>query len=245
MNEQYAPIELLNGNDSYNTRPSVFSLVFSIVTNVALYVMMLLIIMYVMIVPVPISGTSMLNTIESGETAVVQKHLYSVKRGDIVIVDLVAAGKHAAGSPVELIIKRVVAVGGDSFAFKFTGEKHANKPVIGLYLKKSGESEYTLVDEKDSIKEPMTNTARFTESAVFRILKETEAITDENATLVGKNRLLVLGDNRDISIDSRRHGLFPVGTLYGKYLKSVDSAFLDGFFKILYIRRDTVKDGDE
>lgn len=75
------------------------------------------------------------------------------------------------------LIKRVIAVSGDSIKIE-NGL---------LYIKRAGESEYSLKEE-DYIKEPMTNKKDMTE------------------TVISEDCIFVMGDNRNVSYDSRDFG---------------------------------------
>ncbi|MDR0426381.1 MAG: signal peptidase I [Clostridiales bacterium] len=202
----------------------------SILVNLLLVILAGLIVMYFLLSPIPVSGTSMLNTIESGENVLVLKSFYSVERGDIVIVDLEKADRRSDDG-VDLIIKRAVALEGDRFAFIYRPEPQSAK--LDLWLKRAGETEFQKPDEPYTLDADMLYSSRI--FVAFQVLPPGTTPDDQNSTLVGAGQLLALGDNRNISLDSRFHGLFDLKDLHGKFLMILDdNAFLNAFFNFMY-----------
>lgn len=88
------------------------------------------------------------------------------------------------------IIKRAVAFGGDTV--KIEGGQ--------LYIMYGGDSDYTLIDEW--YVSPSNNTP-------------TMEINNYTAHTVAENCFFLLGDNRNVSSDSRQNGDYPVSDLVG------------------------------
>lgn len=104
--------------------------------------------------------------------------------GDIVVL------KKTEGGRSYNIIKRAIAFEGDSL-FMDGGK---------LYLKRSGESGYTLIDE------PYVDSAN--NSPLLNI-------NSFSAHVVGEGGIFLLGDNRNASHDSRMDGDYPIKNLVG------------------------------
>ncbi len=113
--------------------------------------------------------------------------------GDIVVIN-----PHGSGEP---IIKRVIATGGDTL--------YLDEGV--LYIKYSGSSEFVVVEE--SYLSDENNDGRL---SVNTYPKENGALNREGHT-VSDGCIFVMGDNRNISHDSRSadFGDFPISSVVG------------------------------
>ena len=105
--------------------------------------------------------------------------------GDIVVVNHSTEG---------CLIKRAVAFGGDRV--KLVGGQ--------LYIKYSGTTEFKLVEEEYIF--PDNNDGALSKNTFPR---------DEEGYLVQEGHFFLLGDNRNVSKDSRDLGSFPLSTLDG------------------------------
>lgn len=104
--------------------------------------------------------------------------------GDIVVVEV---SDESTGTNYN-IIKRVVAFGGDAVKME-AGQ---------LYIKRSGEQDFTAVEESYVVHcDPNLMKNSFIEH------------------VVEEGKMFLLGDNRDDSVDSRAHGDFSVENLIG------------------------------
>lgn len=163
-----------------------------------------------------VDGSSMLPTIIGEDEDLGNKGEYvfadrkgSPDYGDIVVVR--RTQKRGGQEVTSFIIKRVVAFGGDTV-------KMENGV---LYRKKAGEEEFSLVPEdyiSEEYNHPENPRNSFSEHCV------------------GENMIYLLGDNRDLSNDSRFNGDFALGAVLGvvpgwslRHKTGITSFF--GFFK--------------
>lgn len=129
---------------------------------------------------------------EGGDYVYVDKHA-SPDRGDIVVV---------FKTDGTTIIKRVIALGGDRVKLD-----HGV-----LKLKKAGSDEFEIVPEDDYVA-PENNTP----SLLKNTFPTVGGMLDEEGYLVDYDSMFLLGDNRDVSVDSRENGgtCYPLSSLCG------------------------------
>ncbi|MBK9125434.1 MAG: signal peptidase I [Chloroflexi bacterium] len=130
-----------------------------------------------------IDGPSMQPTLFTGQHLLISRIDYLLgepKPGDIAVFD-------APGEPVEMLIKRVIGVPGDTIEIKvFPAERDANGAVITAgyaEVYRNGE----LLDEPYFVNRPCTN-------------------CPSRAWDLGPNEYFLMGDNRNESKDSRQFG---------------------------------------
>lgn len=139
---------------------------------------------------VVVDGESMEQTLYDGDVLYLQ-HDRTVKRGDIVVIDvtgypeLFPPSENKNQSERFYIIKRVIALGGDSVYY------HDGN----VWLKQAGETEYNLLDE------PYAYISR--------------AFERDYRTDVREGEVFFLGDNRRSSKDSSRVGCLLVSDIVG------------------------------
>ncbi len=137
---------------------------------------------------ITVDGPSMNNTLEDQDRVIATNFLYTPERGDIVVLqaDLLRPDVNAPyGEP---IIKRVVAIEGDTVSFDFEqGIVYLNGEVL----------------EEDYIAEPTVRALNFVSGQEY---------------VVPEGKVMVLGDNRNNSLDSRdyRVGAVDVDSIMGK-----------------------------
>lgn len=128
---------------------------------------------------ITVDGISMNDTLQDKDRVVSTNFFYTPSRGDIVVVQADKIQNYNTRLYGEPIIKRVIALAGDTVKFDFSAGE--------VYLKKAGESEFALLDE-DYIAEP-----------TYRSL---DMQSGEEHT-VPEGCVFVMGDNRNNSLDSR------------------------------------------
>lgn len=138
-----------------------------------------------------ISGPSMENTLFQDDRVLVNKLVYrfsDIGRGDVVVFDRVTTSGGVVAH--DDLIKRVIAVGGDTIQIKQC-QVHVNgTPIEEPYLKPT---------EDDG----------FAPGATCRV-------SDMPALTVPDRQLFVMGDNRAESFDSRSFGTIPVRLVIGR-----------------------------
>lgn len=124
---------------------------------------------------ITVSGDSMNNTLVDGDKVILTNFCYSPSYGDIVVVQADRLKNKNTGKYGEPIIKRVIAVENDTIRINFTeGEVYVNEVLL----------------EEDYIKD-------LTHLRSYGWMENNETYT------VPENCVFVMGDNRNISNDSR------------------------------------------
>lgn len=125
---------------------------------------------------ITVDGPSMLNTLESEDKVVATNFCYTPAYGDIVVIQADKLKNRVTDMWGEPIIKRVIAVGGDTIRIDFTkGEVYRNGELL----------------EEDYIKDP----------TFFRA--NDSWMEGNREYTVPENTVFVMGDNRGVSNDSR------------------------------------------
>lgn len=128
---------------------------------------------------ITVDGSSMNNTLQDKDRVISTNFFYTPARGDIVVLEADRIPNQLTGKYGEPIIKRVIALAGDTIKFNFEEGK--------VYLRKAGESDFVMLEE-DYIAAPTVNAL--------------DRHTGEEHT-VPENCVFVMGDNRNRSLDSR------------------------------------------
>lgn len=190
----------------------------SVFISVMTVLMLALVVVYATIEPVLVSGASMENSYYSGDTVLISKADSSPERGDIVVIS------HGDGN----LIKRVVAVEGDRIGFVADDDGK-----ISLYLDRGNGFER---QDEPFVKEDMRLTPAA--STVFREIEPQDSLDELNGTggyTVSDGCFFALGDNRNISLDSRCYGEFRERDIVGRVITTVEpNGFLDAIIGVLY-----------
>lgn len=158
---------------------------FSIVGTIIVLLLTFILLNRFVFFKINIVGSSMYPTFQHGQTLTVNS-LARPDRGEVVIIANQKSGD-------ELIIKRVIAVGGDFVEIK---------PDRYVYV--NGEQ----------IKEPYLKEQKSTDPLDRAYLNQLEAVVGEQGR-VPEGYLFYLGDNRENSADSRTYGLCKVEDVIG------------------------------
>ncbi len=128
---------------------------------------------------ITVDGESMNNTLQDQDRVISTNFFYTPARGDIVVIQADKVQNYVTHKYGEPIIKRVIALAGDTIKFDFDNGE--------VYLKKAGENDFELLEE-DYIAAPTYNSL--------------DRHTGEEHT-VPEGCVFVMGDNRNNSLDSR------------------------------------------
>lgn len=140
---------------------------------------------------VKVQGESMEPTLQSADRIYVNRLFYTPEKGDIIIFK-------PASDPKKPYVKRVIATEGDTVYIDFlSGEVFVNDE---------------LIDEPYILE----NTHRYGSYIVK--LAEQGKYSRENPIVVEKDKLFVMGDNRNNSKDSREIGQVPIDEVMGQAL---------------------------
>ncbi|QJR82181.1 signal peptidase I [Alteromonas pelagimontana] len=163
---------------------------------------------------------SMLPTIVEGDRIFVNKAAYRIdipftdisvmetgnpERGDIVVFESKAADNR--------LVKRVVGLPGDRLAMQ------ANRLFInGKPLFYDDRNDGEKIEHLGDVAHPI------------QLVKNDSTLTSFSPVTVPANHILVLGDNRNNSADSRVYGFVPVHELQGKAISVIFSLDADNYF---------------
>jgi len=202
-----------------------------------IFFLTVLLLFYYMFGCIPIKGSSMENNIFDGQYAMIMRGGFVINPGDVVIVDI------AEKKSDNLIIKRVIAIEGDRLLFV----RSKNGLYVDTYYCAADGDGFTLCDESETVKERMTD-AMFNSEAQpdICVMSYAERSFIESIDLgdplsgktdaekqkierllkyvvsVPKNCLFFMGDNRNISVDSRTYGVRNKKYVAGKVLSIFD-----------------------
>jgi signal peptidase I len=139
-----------------------------------------------------IPSSSMHNTIMQGDYIMVDKHYYRdhpVHRGDLVVFQR----PEPDTGKMMLIVKRAVAVSGDTVEVRDRV----------LYINHEGQDEPYVVHERETLLSPVNDLFHTDNFGPIRVPEHT---------------FFAVGDNRDVSLDSRSYGSIKEDLLVGKPL---------------------------
>lgn len=179
-------------------------------------------------------GESMQNTIMDRQVCFISRIGYKVERNDIVIIKF---------DKNPTLIKRVIALGGDSLIFM----QAENYRFVDLYIKTSGENYYSRCDEP-FIKERMRIDAPYYKISVMpytadlcnidtSVQSEKTDFINNYAYNVNSGHVFFMGDNRNISRDSRYYGTCKVSNVIAEVVAIAHrNGFLQSILTFLFLR---------
>lgn len=137
---------------------------------------------------VKVQGESMMPTLQNNDRLYVNRFFYSPQKGDVVIFK-------PASDPDRPYIKRVIATEGDTVFIDFeTGDVYVNGNII----------------DEPYIKDRTTRSGEYINGLIAN-----GQYSKDNPIVVEKNKIFVMGDNRNNSKDSRMIGQVPEDELIG------------------------------
>lgn len=189
-----------------------YSILFNILLDILIAVLIALIALFVFITPVKIEGGSMENTLKSGQMVATYRFApSSYKVGDIVTIKV--------GD--KIIVKRVVAIAGETIAFV--------KEDGGVYLYKLVANEWTKQEESYIKEKPILVEELFNSIIINSNTTDIQGITIEDG------KVYALGDNRNVSLDSRHYGQFSEDDIISKMAFNIsENGFMNFVFTVLF-----------
>jgi signal peptidase I len=167
----------------------ILSSIYDIVEIFAYAIAMMVIVFLFVIKFVTVDGTSMLNTLQHKDRLIVYNLFYTPEKNDIIVINYEERN--------ELLVKRVIGTEGDKVKINFrTWEVFVNDELL-----------------------PQPYIADNVQKLEGRLMADGNMTPDENGCVefvVEKDKIFVMGDNRNASLDSRSIGQLDVDEIIGK-----------------------------
>lgn len=185
-----------------------------------------------------VKGDSMLNTLHDGDHVLLSRMATNFKRGDIVVL--------TKGEPPDEynIIKRVIAVGGDSLRFDLgerKGTDTSGNPIyfVNGFIRKKGTEEFLPLSEK-YVREDMDSTHFDGFGYKLPEDQDKEFIFGVPFDITDKF-IFCMGDNRNHSADSRGgDGAYAIQCVVGKSVLHLErGSLLEKLLQFIYRERNS------
>ncbi len=170
------------------TTYKIFSVYDLVVFILSTFVCLFFIVM-ILLTPCNISGNSMNNTFQDGDRVLIWNIGYQPVRNDVVVFD---ATDYSSASSQTFFIKRIIAKENDRIDYQVKDAHSGWLYVNDLYVQEVFKWEYENLYP--------------------------EGLSFSNSFLMPKDKILVMGDNRSNSTDSRSFGLVDEKDIVGKVL---------------------------
>jgi signal peptidase I len=173
------------------------------ILTVLIIVIFPLVLVFLLIKPVSISGSSMEPNYVNGDRYIALKQVHKVfppKRGDVIMF-------HLPDEEDYRFVSRIIGLPGEQVRVE-NGDVYIDNSILTEdYLEPEVETE---MQEGMSLEDTSADTAAFELNAGVDILKEGENV------IVPADRYFVLSDNRDNAIDSRNYGFIEKSGIIAK-----------------------------
>ena len=189
-----------------------YSIVLNVLLDIVIATLIALITIFVIIAPVKIDGASMENTIKDGQMVATLRFAPSTyKVGDIVTIKV--------GD--KILIKRIVALASEKIAFVNDGEN-------GICLYKEQGNTWIKTDESFIKEKSVYKDELFDNITIYESVSEIE-----NGITIENGKFFALGDNRNVSLDSRYYGQFDLNNIVSKMIFNIsENGFMNFVFTI-------------
>ena len=191
-----------------------YSIVLNVLLDILIAVLVGLIALFVFITPVKIAGKSMENTLKNDQLVATWRFApNSYKDGDVVTIKV----------DDYVIIKRVVATAGETIAF-------AKDESGGVFLYKLTNGQWKKTEE-----EYLKETPEYSKDLYLNAMVYDSVSKIQDGMTIQDGYVYVLGDNRNVSQDSRYYGQIATDDIISKMVFNIsENGFMNFIFTSLF-----------